>query len=147
MYSEAESVAYGGEDLNPPQYGKVFVSIKPYNGVFLSEEIKRNLQLQLRKYSVAGIITEIIDLKYLYIEVDTNVYYNQNLVGGPAQVKSAVTNNILKYADSTQLNKFGARFKYSKFGKIIDDSHDAITSNITIVHMRRDLQGFSQPVR
>ena len=65
---------YGGEDLNPPQYGKVFVSIKPYNGVFLSEEIKRNLQLQLRKYSVAGIITEIIDLKYLYIEVDTNVY-------------------------------------------------------------------------
>ena len=143
LYSEAESVAaYGGEDLNPPQYGKVFVSIKPYNGVFLSEEIKRNLQLQLRKYSVAGIITEIIDLKYLYIEVDTNVYYNQNLVGGPAQVKSAVTNNILKYADSTQLNKFGARFKYSKFGKIIDDSHDAITSNITVVHMRRDLQAF-----
>ena len=143
LYSEAESVAaYGGEDLDPPQYGKVFISIKPYNGVFLSEEIKRNLQLQLRKYSVAGIITEIIDLKYLYIEVDTNVYYNQNLVGGPAQVKTAVTNNILKYSDSTQLNKFGARFKYSKFGKIIDDSHDSITSNITTINMRRDLQAF-----
>ena len=114
LYSEAESVAsYGGEDLDPPQYGKVFISIKPYNGVFLSEEIKRNLQLQLKKYSVAGIVTEIIDLKYLYLEVDTNVYYNQNLVGGPAQVKNAVTNNILKYADSTQLNKFGARFKYN----------------------------------
>ena len=141
LYGEAESVAaYGGEDLDPPQYGKVFISIKPYNGVFLSEEIKRNLQLQLKKYSVAGIITEIIDLKYLYIEVDTNVYYNQNLVGGPDQVKSAVTNNILKYSDSTQLNKFGARFKYSKFGKIIDDSHDSITSNITTINMRRDLQ-------
>ena len=141
LYSEAESVAsYGGEDLDPPQYGKVFISIKPYNGVFLSEEIKRNLQLQLKKYSVAGIVTEIIDLKYLYLEVDTNVYYNQNLVGGPAQVKNAVTNNILKYADSTQLNKFGARFKYSKFGKIIDDSHNSITSNITNIHMRRDIQ-------
>ena len=141
LYGEAESVAaYGGEDLDPPQYGKVFISIKPYNGVFLSEEIKRNLQLQLRKYSVAGIITEIIDLKYLYLEVDTKVYYNQNLVGGPAQVKTAVTNNIIKYADSTQLNKFGARFKYSKFGKIIDDSHESITSNITTITMRRDLQ-------
>ena len=141
LYSEAESVAsYGGEDLDPPQYGKVFVSIKPYNGVFLSEEIKRNLQIQLRKYSVAGIITEIIDLKYLYIEVDTNVYYNQNLVGSADQVNNAVTNNILKYSNSTQLNKFGARFKYSKFGKIIDDSHDSITSNITTINMRRDLQ-------
>ena len=141
LYSEAESVsAYGGEDLDPPQYGKVFVSIKPYNGVFLSEEIKRNLQLQLRKYSVAGIITEIIDLKYLYIEVDTNVYYNENSAGSVDQVKTAVTNNILKYSNSTQLNKFGARFKYSKFGKIIDDSHDSITSNITTINMRRDLQ-------
>ena len=141
LYAEAESVAaYGGEDLDPPQYGKVFVSIKPYNGVFLSEEIKRNLQLQLRKYSVAGIITEIIDLKYLYIEVDTNVYYNQNSAGSVDQVKTAVTNNILKYSNSTQLNKFGARFKYSKFGKIIDDSHDSITSNITTINMRRDLQ-------
>ena len=141
IYGEAESVAaYGGEELSPPQYGKVFVSIKPYNGVFLSEEIKRNLQLQLKKYCVAGIITEIIDLKYLYIEIDTNVYYNTNLAPGPSQVKNVVTNNIIKYADSTQLNKFGARFKYSKFGKVIDDSHDSITSNITTVNMRRDLQ-------
>ena len=61
LYSEAESVAsYGGEDLDPPQYGKVFISIKPYNGVFLSEEIKRNLQLQLKKYSVAGIVTAFL---------------------------------------------------------------------------------------
>ena len=143
LYTEAESVAaYGGEDLSPPEYGKVFISIKPYNGVFLSEEIKRNLQLDLRKFSVAGIVTEIIDLKFLFIEIDTNVYYNQNLAPGPAQVNNLVTNNIIKYADSTQLNRFGARFKYSKFVKIIDDSHDSITSNITTVKMRRDLQAF-----
>ena len=141
IYTEAESVAaYGGEELSPPQYGKVFVSIKPFNGVFLSEEIKRNLKLELAKYSVAGIITEIIDLNYLFIEIDTNVYYNLNLAPGPSQVRNVVTNNIIKYSDSTQLNKFGARFKYSKFGKIIDDSHDSITSNITTVKMRRDLQ-------
>tara|TARA_B100000085_G_scaffold144114_1_gene131099 strand:- start:7680 stop:9581 length:1902 start_codon:yes stop_codon:yes gene_type:complete len=140
IYGEAESVAaYGGEELDPPQFGKVFISIKPYNGVFLSEEVKRNIQLSLREYSVAGIITEIIDLKYLYIDVESNVYYDTNKAAGAAQVKSAVTNNLVKYADSTQLNKFGARFKYSKFGKVVDDSHEAITSNITTINMRRDL--------
>ena len=143
LYGEAESVAaFGGEDLDPPQFGKVFVSIKPYNGVFLSEEIKRNIQLELKKFSVAGIVTEIIDLKYLYIEVDTNVYYNQNLVSGPAEINNLVTTNIINYSDSTQLNKFGARFKYSKFVKVIDDSHDSITSNITTIKIRRDMQAF-----
>ncbi len=140
IYPEAESVsAYGGEESDPPQYGKVFISIKPYNGVFVSEEVKRNIQLELRKYSVAGIVSEIIDLKYLYIEVDTNVYYNSNLTPGSSQVTTSVTNNIINYANSTQLNKFGARFKYSKFIKVIDDSDEFITSNITIIHMRRDL--------
>jgi hypothetical protein len=55
-------------------------------------------------------------------------------------VKSIVSSNINDYADSTELNQFGARFKYSKFLKIIDDSSDAITSNITTVVMRRDLR-------
>jgi hypothetical protein len=140
IYLETESVsAYGGEETDPPQYGKVFISIKPYNGVFISDEVKRNIQLELRKYSVAGIVSEIIDLKYLFIEVDTNVYYNSNLTSGSSQVVTSVTNNIINYANSTQLNKFGARFKYSKFIKVVDDSNEFITSNITIIHMRRDL--------
>lgn len=140
IYPETESVsAYGGEESDPPQYGKVFISIKPYNGVFISDEVKRNIQLELRKYSVAGIVSEIIDLKYLFIEVDTNVYYNSNLTSGSSQVVTSVTNNIINYANSTQLNKFGARFKYSKFIKVVDDSNEFITSNITIIHMRRDL--------
>jgi len=140
IYPETESVsAYGGEETDPPQYGKVFISIKPYNGVFISDEVKRNIQLELRKYSVAGIVSEIIDLKYLFIEVDTNVYYNSNLTSGSSQVVTSVTNNITNYANSTQLNKFGARFKYSKFIKVVDDSNEFITSNITIIHMRRDL--------
>ena len=140
IYPEAESVsAYGGEETDPPQYGKVFISIKPYNGVFISDEIKRRIQLELRKYSVAGIVSEIIDLKYLYIEADTSVYYDSNLTAGPSELITSVTNNIIKYSDSVQLNKFGARFKYSKFTKVIDDSNEFITSNITTVQMRRDL--------
>jgi len=141
IYSETESVSvYGGEELTPPQYGKVFISVKPYNGVYLSNLIKENIKSSIKKYSVAGIVTEIVDLKYLYVEVDSNVYYNTNLAPSAAYVKSIVSSNILDYSDSAELNKFGARFKYSKFLKLIDDSHESITSNITRVTMRRDMR-------
>ena len=141
IYPETDSVsAFGGEELTPPQYGKVFVSIKPTNGVFLSSTIKENIKRQISKYSVAGIVTEIIDLKYLYVETNSNVYYNSNRAPNASLVSSSVTQNSELYTNSTELNKFGARFKYSKFQKIIDESHESITSNITTVDIRRDLQ-------
>ena len=141
IYPETESVsAYGGESLTPPQFGKVFVSIKPYNDRYLSNLIKDNIKRDLQKYSVAGIIPEIVDLKYLYIEINSNVYYNPNLAPSANSVKTAVFSNVNTYADSTELNKFGARFKYSQFLNIIDESHPSITSNITTVVMRRDLR-------
>jgi hypothetical protein len=140
VYPEARSVSiFGGEELSPPKYGKVFISIKPTNGDYLSNTIKENIQRDLRKYSVAGIITEIIDLKYLYIEVDSNVYYNTNQVPNAAQLQSSIFSNIEKYSKSSELNSFGARFKYSKFLKLIDDSNSAVTSNITNITIRRDL--------
>jgi hypothetical protein len=141
IYPETESIsAFGGEELTPPQYGKVFVSIKPTNGVFLSSTIKENIKRQINKYSVAGIITEIIDLKYLYVETNSNVYYNSNQAPNASFVSSSVTQNSKLYSNSTELNKFGARFKYSQFQRIIDESHESITSNITTVDIRRDLQ-------
>ena len=141
IYPETESVsAYGGESLTPPQFGKVFVSIKPYNDRYLSNLIKDNIKRDLQKYSVAGIVPEIVDLKYLYIEINSNVYYNPNLAPSANSVKTTVFSNVNTYADSTELNKFGARFKYSQFLNIIDESHQSITSNITTVVMRRDLR-------
>ena len=141
VYPETESVsAYGGESLNPPQFGKVFVSIKPYNDRYLSNLIKDNIKMKLLKYTVAGIVPEIVDLKYLYVETTSNVYYNPNLAPSSNTVKTLVSSNINTYADSTELNKFGARFKYSQFGTIVDESHQSITSNITTVIMRRDLR-------
>ena len=141
IYPETESVAaYGGESLNPPQFGKVFISIKPYNDRYLSNLIKDNIRRKLQKYSVAGIIPQVVDLKYLYVETNSNVYYNPNLAPSANTVKTAVSSNVNTYADSTQLNKFGARFKYSQFLNIIDESHQSITSNITTVVMRRDLR-------
>ena len=141
IYAEAESVsAYGGEELVPPAYGKVFISIKPFNGVFLSRAVKENINRELRKYSCAGIVTEILDLKYLYVETGSTVYYNTSIAASPASVKNVVLENIVNYANSSQLNKFGARFKYSKYLGVVDNSSSAITSNITTVFMRRDME-------
>ena len=140
LYPETESISvYGGEDLDPPRYGRVFISIKPFNGPFVSSQVKDNIVKLLRKYSVAGIVPEIVDLKYLYVEFDSTIYYNSNLVSSGEIVRTTVSQNITKYADSSELNRYGARFKYSKFLKIIDDSSNAITSNITKIRMRRDL--------
>ena len=141
IYPETESISvFGGEELIPPQYGKVFISIKPRTGDFLPNLIKQNIKNKLKKFAVAGIVPEILDLKYLYIEVDSKVYYNTNMAPSAELVSSTVQTNANKYAESTELNKYGARFKYSKFLKVVDDSHEAVTSNITTLRMRRDLR-------
>ena len=141
IYPETESISvFGGEELVPPQYGKVFISIKPRTGDFLPNLIKENIKMRLKKYAVAGIVPEILDLKYLYIEVDSKIYYNTNLAPSAEYVSTLVQENTTKYSESTELNRYGARFKYSKFLSVIDDSVDAVTSNITTLQMRRDLR-------
>ena len=141
IYPETESISvFGGEELVPPQYGKVFISIKPRFGDFIPNLIKDNIKNKLKKYAVAGIVPEILDLKYLYLEVNTKIYYNTNLAPSAAYVSTVVQNNTTKYSESTELNKYGARFKYSKFLKMVDDSHESVTSNITTIAMRRDLR-------
>jgi hypothetical protein len=140
IYPNIESVsAYGGEDLVPPQYGRVFIATKPRNGSFLSDFTKKQLLQSLKNYSVAGIVPEFIDLKYLYVEIDSYVYYNANFVGDTNNLKSDVVSAVTLYAKSSELNQFGGRFKYSKVCSLVDSVNTAITSNITTVRIRRDL--------
>tara|TARA_B100000405_G_scaffold151126_1_gene105655 strand:- start:600 stop:2303 length:1704 start_codon:yes stop_codon:yes gene_type:complete len=140
VYPNVESVtAYGGEELDPPEYGKVFISIKPKNGSFLSQITKDDISRQLKQYSIAGIKPEIIDLKYLYVEVDTSVYYNTNATSDAAELITAVTKTLTTYSNSSDINAFGGRFKYSKVVGLIDDAARGVTSNITRVKMRRDI--------
>ena len=141
LYTETDSVsAFGGETLSPPQYGKVFVSIKPTNGPYLSDQIKNNIKREIKKYSVSGIDVDITDLKFLYIELNITAYFNSNLISSAEDLVSLIAANLRRYAGSAEMNKFGARFKYSKLLCMIDNSSDAITSNITTVVVRRDLR-------
>ena len=140
VYPNVESVnAYGGDELDPPEYGKVFISIKPRNGTFLSEITKQTILNTIKKYSIAGIRPEIVDLSYLYIELDISAYYNANLSSNPEIVKTKIVDTITEYSNSKDVNSFGGRFKYSKIIGLIDDCDKSITSNITKVKMRRDL--------
>jgi hypothetical protein len=140
IYPNVESVnSYGGDELDPPEYGKVFISIKPRNGTFLSQITKQNILNTIKKYSIAGIKPEIVDLSYLYVELDTSVYYNVNRLSNPEIVKTKVVDTLTAYSNSKDVNSFGGRFKYSKVVGLIDDCDKSITSNITKIKMRRDL--------
>jgi len=141
IYPETESISvFGGEELVPPQFGKVFISIKPRNGDFVPSIIKQNIKRDLKRYSVAGIVPEILDLKYLFVETNSKVYFNTNLAPSASFVSTKVQRDLTAYAESSELNQYGARFKYSRFLKVIDSSHESVTSNITTVEMRRDLR-------
>ena len=141
IFPQTESVAVvGGEELDPPQFGKVQISIKPKNGTFVSDFDKSQIKNRLKNYSIAGINSEIVDLKVLYVEIDTNVYYNSAQVSSSDNLRTRIINGLNGYASNVEINKFGGRFKYSKVITLIDRIDNGITSNITKVIVRRDLK-------
>ena len=142
IYPDAESMSIvGGEELDPPEFGNVLISIKPKGGTFVSDFNKKQILSKLRQYSVSGINQRIIDLKILYVELDSSVYYNESFISTVSSLQSEVLNQLTEYSKSTNFNKFGGRFKYSKLQNIIDEvDRNAITSNITKVKIRRDLK-------
>lgn len=141
IYPETESISVvGGEELSPPQFGKVLISIKPKNGTYVSDFNKEQIKNKLKKYSVTGIDPQIIDLKILYVEIDSSIYYNYSQIGSVEDLKTKVVKTLNTYSQSTDLNSFGGRFKYSKVLQVIDNTDVSITSNITKVRIRRDLK-------
>ena len=141
IYPNTESVAVvGGEELSPPKFGTVQISIKPKNGTYVSDFDKQRILNKLKKYAIAGINQKIIDLKVLYVEIDSSIYFNTSQVSNVETLKTNVTSTLAEYAQDVDMNRFGGRFKYSKILQLIDRVDSAITSNITKVSIRRDLK-------
>ena len=141
IYPNVGSIAcYGGEEAEPPEFGKVFLAIKPKNADKLSLSEKNVVLKKLREYSVAAIQPTIIDPSILFIDIDSFVYFNPNITRKePSEVKNAVLWSLNVLNNSGEFNKFGGKFKYSKLQSIIDKSEAAITSNITRLKMRKNV--------
>ena len=141
VYPNMESVAVvGGEELSPPKFGTEQISIKPKNGTYVSDFDKQNILSKLKQYSIAGINQNIIDLKVLYVELDSTIYYNDNQISNSDDLKTSITAGLSRYSKDIDMNRFGGRFKYSKVLQLIDRVDNAISSNITKVRIRRDMK-------
>ena len=140
IYQNTESISViGGEELDPPQFGTVFISIKPKNGESISDFDKTQILSKLKNYTLTGINQKIVDLQLLYVELESYIYYNASQVSNVNDLKTRVMNGLTTYSASKDVNKFGGRFKYSKVLNVIDQVDEAITSNITRVKIRRNL--------
>ena len=140
IYPNTESVSVvGGEELDPPQFGTVFITIKPKNGEFVSDFDKTQILRKLKSYSLTGINQKIVDLQVLYVEVESFIYYDSTSVTSVSGLRTKISDALNIYSNSGDVNRFGGRFKYSKVLNVIDNIDKAITSNITRVKIRRNL--------
>ena len=140
VYPNTESVSVvGGEEVDPPQFGTVLITIKPKNGEFVSDFDKTQILTKLKSYSLTGINQKIVDLQVLYVEVESFIYYDTTKISAVNDLKTKITSALTTYSKSGDVNKFGGRFKYSKVLNVVDNIDKAITSNITRIRIRRNL--------
>ena len=145
IYPQAASVtAFGGEKLNPPIYGKVYVAIRPKTGTKLNATTKQKIKKDLLKYSIASIEPVIIDPTIFYVLPKSYVYYNGNdtaLTG--AQLGTKILQGIDAFNKNGATNRFGNRIDGSKFGAMIDNADNAISGNVTQMTLGQNLDKFA----
>ena len=135
----SDIIIFGGEDQDPPQYGKVFIALKPKDASYLTSLTKSNIVDELKKYVVASVEPQLIDPSILYVELSSKIYYNRNSTDQtPAQIRDKVIGGVQSYLDTSDTEKFNGKFRYSKMVGVIDDADRSINSNLTEVTMRKD---------
>ena len=137
-YPNADAVAvWGGEDNDPPEYGKVFISLKPQNADYLSVIEKSEVQTKLNQLNMLTVRPVIVDAEIVKILLTTTFKYNQNdTTLSEGELETIVRNSIVNF-DNTNLNNFDSIFRHSNLVKDIDASNTAILSNITNVRLRK----------
>ena len=135
----SDIIIFGGEDQVPPEYGKVFIALKPKDASYLTALTKQSIIADLKKYVVASIEPKLVDPSILYVEMNSKIYYNGSATDQtPAQIRDKVIGNVQSYLDTSDTEKFNGKFRYSKMVSVIDDSDRNINSNLTSVTMRKD---------
>lgn len=125
---------WGGEDLDPPQYGKVFICIKPTGGYNLSELQKyRLINEYIKPFSVITAMAEIVDVDYTFIKINSNIFFNkQKSIYDAYQLSSLIKLSILDFCEKS-LNTFDSVFILADLITTIKNTDAAIiTSESTI---------------
>ena len=135
----SDIIIFGGEDQDPPEYGKVFISLKPTDASYLTSLTKSQIIADLKKYVVASIEPKIVDPSILFVEITSKIYYNSGMTDQtPANIRDKVIGGVQSYLDTSDTEKFNGKFRYSKMVGVIDDADVSINSNLTSVTMRKD---------
>ena len=140
IYANVDSIAvWGGEYNDPPVYGKVYISIRPKGGAFLTNTSKADIKKKLKDYTVASVTPEIINPEIIKIIPTVNFKYDTNITTKTqGNLETLVRASIVKYS-STQLTKFEGIFRFSKFAAVVDETDKSIMSNISTIKMSRGL--------
>lgn len=127
--------AFGGEEIEPKQYGKVIIAAKPFGNETMPTPLKTQIYNFLKERTSISIDPVVVDPDYFYAEVISRVLYNINLTTSSSRDIGSTVENAIGLYGSTYLEKFGADLRFSKLVKAIDDSEAAIISNITEVRI------------
>ena len=135
----SDIIIFGGEDQDPPQYGKVFISLKPTDASYLTSLTKSQIISDLKKYVIASVEPQIVDPSILFVEMTSKIYYNGGVTDQtPANIRDKAIAAIQSYLLTSDTEKFNGKFRYSKFVGVIDDADVSINSNLTSLTMRKD---------
>ena len=135
----SDIIIFGGEDQVPPEYGKVFIALKPTDASYLTSLTKKQIIEDLKKYVVASVEPRIVDPSILFVELQSKIFYNGAITDQtPAEIRDKVISAVQGFIDNSDTEKFNGKFRYSKFVGVIDDSDVSINSNLTSVTMRKD---------
>jgi len=138
-YSGAESVSvWGGEDNDPPYYGKVLISLKPYSGYTISDATKQTIIDTILKTKKAITVTpEFVDPSYLFVGVNANIIYNTSLTPLSSEDIKALAEAAIANYFLTDLQKFNKTFNHFKLTNLIQESHASISGVLLSLKLQK----------
>jgi len=135
----SDIIIFGGEDQEPPEYGKVFIALKPTDASYITSLTKNRIIQELKKYVVASVEPKLVDPSILFVELTSKIYYNGDITDQTtSQIRDKVIGSVQSYLDTSDTEKFNGKFRYSKMIGVIDDADKSINSNLTSITMRKD---------
>jgi len=138
-FQDIQSInVWGGEDAEPPQYGKVFIAIKPNAANALTNNQKTEIRAALRNKKVVTITPEFVDADFTYIRLEAYFKYNSNLTQySQSELESVVRSTITAF-NTSELQQFDNVFRYSKFLRAIDSSDPSILNSYARVYVYKN---------